>query len=500
MKKVLLGLIALIVVLVAGVAIALATIDANKYRGQIADVLSKQTGRTVTLKGPIGFGLSLHGVVITVQDAAISNPSWASRPNMAGIGHFELGVALLPLLDKQVSITEVKIENADILLETAANGKHNWDMAAQQQGTPAKAPEKPSGQSVAIQVNNVSIKDSQIGLRDKDGKTSLFKASDMTFGQEHGGIALHFAGEYNDTPIKLDLKSGASDFTSTALEALDVDLTYAAYHIKAKGTASLGGKKANITDYQVAAGASTVHGQLAADWSGAKPEVKGTLQSDKLNPADFKPAAATAAEGGSSKGVAPAASNSEFVFSDAPLPLDGLKSANAAFDVNISELVMGNGKLTNLSSKTTLNGGKLVAPVKFTLGNSPMSGEATVNAAASPAQVTLIFSAPSAELADLLKFAGAPAFLTGKANADINITSAGNTLHQMAEHANGKIDIVGGSGSISKSEAGSLSAGLMEILGGSNALNCMVARFSVAGGVMKDNGILLDTSARATRW
>src|ERR1700722_8768602 len=46
---------------IAGVGVFVATFDVDAYRGKIAQTLSKQTGRTVTLSGPIKLGLSAKG-------------------------------------------------------------------------------------------------------------------------------------------------------------------------------------------------------------------------------------------------------------------------------------------------------------------------------------------------------------------------------------------------------------------------------------------------------
>ena len=138
MKKVLIVLAGLVVLVIAALGIAILTFDINTYRPQITDVLGKQMGRAVTLGGPLKLDLSWHGVALSVQDAAIANPSWASRPVMAGIGRFQLGLALMPLFSHQISVTDLQIENADILLESASGDRHNWVIQpAAQTGAPA---------------------------------------------------------------------------------------------------------------------------------------------------------------------------------------------------------------------------------------------------------------------------------------------------------------------------------------------------------------------------
>lgn len=496
MKKVLIGLVALIVILVAGAAIALMTFDADKYRPQLVELLGKQTGRTVKLSGPIKLGLSLHGASLTIQDAAISNPSWASRQEMAGIGKFELGIALLPLLSHQLSITELQIANADIQLETNADGKHNWDIAVAQQGkADAKVTTTSTGKSVAIQVDHVAITDSQLSVRDKDGKVSIFKTKVLTYGVEGGGIAIHFDGDYNSTPITLDVKTDTKDLMASNAWSFDLDLAYADYDVKAKGKANLNTKVASISDYSVTAGKSDIHGQLTANWAGARPSVKGTIVSNALNPADFKPASAQDESG---TGSGNSSSEPKRVFSDAPLPFDSLKSVDAAMEVNIASLTVGGATLTEVTSKIDLNNGQFSAPLKAGLGKSIVGGNIKIDANTKPPQIAAAFSGPSIDLADLLAITHAPAFLSGTANADMTITTSGYSMHNLAGYANGKMNIIAAGGSVSSNAASGISSGLMELFapkGGTNTLNCLAARFNITNGLVKDNGILVDSVA-----
>jgi hypothetical protein len=362
MKKTITIVAALIAVLIVGVATALLTIDVNTFKPQIIEVLGKQTGRNVKLGGPIKLGFSWHGVVLAVQDSALGNPAWASRPDMAGIGRFELGVALMPLLNKQLVIRGLKVENADILLETGAGDKHNWDMkpAGEAKPTPVainQAPQKSADQSVSIHLDKLSVKNSQLAMRDKDGKTTIFNVASLTLGTEGtGGIAVHFTGEYNGAPMALNVKTGANDLMTATKWPLDADLTYANFKVKAKGTADTDIKKLELASYELTAGKSGVHGQLFAQWGDAIPAVRGTAESDKIDPADFMMQNKASESSGP---TAKASSGPQRVFSDAPLVLDGLRVADAVIDIDLKEVTLKNASLKQISGKLILSNGLL---------------------------------------------------------------------------------------------------------------------------------------------
>jgi uncharacterized protein involved in outer membrane biogenesis len=234
-NKLLNGFIILIVFLVAGTALFLATLDANEYRTQLADALSKQTGRTIKLSGPIKLGFSWHGVSFGVQDAGVSNPFWAGRPMMAGIGRFDLGISLLPLLYRKLVITRLEIVNADIDLETDRDGRHNWDFSSiEQQNTTATWNENAKTRSVpvSLQVRLISVNDSHVTFHDMNGKASVFKVAHMTLGVDDTGVAMHFNGEYDGAPLTLNINTGARDFLSAKGSwPFDANLAYANYRL-----------------------------------------------------------------------------------------------------------------------------------------------------------------------------------------------------------------------------------------------------------------------------
>jgi len=500
--KIIGGLAGVVIAVVAIVAIAIATIDINQYRGQIADALSKQTGRSVKFGGPIHLTVSSHGIGLAVQDVSIGNPSWASRPQMAGIGKLELHVALAPLLQHKFDITALTVSNADIRLETNANNQHNWDMKPAAGATPA-TPATPTASSsasngaVGVSVKELSIADSQIAMRDKNGETSTFKVEKVTMSPSSRGAAVSVKAEYNGVPLKLDLKTGASDLMADSKWPFDADVTYGNYHIKSQGNADTTSKIFELSSYELNAGGSALHGQLTANLGGARTNLRGSVAGDKIDMADFKPPSA-ADQKSDAAGGAEIPSGSKRLFSANPLDLSGLKSADANISVSIGEAVVGKTSLKQIGGTLALANGTLtLAPFKATLGDNPLQGDIKLEAT-SPARYSLSFKAPGIDIANLLEMSGNKAFLSGKGDADIDLSGSGASLHDMAANTNGHIIITAGSGTINAAAAGSVASGLAQILspGASNpTLTCAAARFNVAEGVAKDNGILADSSA-----
>ena len=168
LKTVLLGVVGLIVVLVVAAVVVVKSIDVNKYKPLIAEQAKAATGRELTIRGNLDLQIGLSPAVV-VKDVSLANAPWGSRPEMLKLGQFEVEVALLPLIFRQIQITRLILVQPDILLETDAKGTGNWVF-----GAPAAAPspKQPTGEKTAlppVAVQKVRIEKGTLAYR--DGKT-----------------------------------------------------------------------------------------------------------------------------------------------------------------------------------------------------------------------------------------------------------------------------------------------------------------------------------------
>lgn len=164
---------------VIGLGVFVATFDANAYKPRIAAAAKEATGRELALNGPIRLKLGLSPA-LRVEDVAFANAPWGSRPQMATLEALEVEVAVLPLISGRVQINRVVLIRPDILLETDAEGRGNWEIAAPAPAPPPSPQAPPQGQAPApatpqagggrdIGVGAVSITDGTVAFR--DGRT-----------------------------------------------------------------------------------------------------------------------------------------------------------------------------------------------------------------------------------------------------------------------------------------------------------------------------------------
>lgn len=504
MKKLLIALIALPVLLVAAVAVFLATLDPNDYHAPLAKALSEQTGRRIDLKGAIGINLTSHGIMLEVTDVVIGNPAWASRPDMARIGRFEMGLALPPLLRSRVVVTGVTLTKVDALLESASGERRNWDMQPQKARNDS-AGEASSGASsparIAWQINQVAIKDSVFGMRDVTGKTTKAEITSMSVAPSNGGVMAKLEGRFQEAPVKATARTDRSDPFGTTMRPLALDIAYGGYELKAEGKISLNGKKAEFPSFSLRSGGSEIHGSLAAEWGGNVPKINATLESGRFAPSDFQTAESKSPQAAvNGQTPPPTPREPKRVFSDAPLGLGTLRQAEGNIDLSIDSLELGTVALSQVKSNIALRDGQLnLAPLTAIVGGGSLNGQVQVNAASSPTKLGATLFLKNIELAEMLKLGGAESLIEGKATVDLNLASSGDSARELAGNLSGTMSVTSaGEGTISRSQD-PLMSGLAKLLApetSANAtMNCLVARFTASNGIVRDNGILIDTAA-----
>lgn len=97
MRKVLIGAIAVVVLLLAAALLAPGFIDWNRYKDRIQAEAEAATGRKLTIAGDIRLSL-LPFPQLRVQDVRFANAPGAAVPEMASLKALEVDVAFGPLL------------------------------------------------------------------------------------------------------------------------------------------------------------------------------------------------------------------------------------------------------------------------------------------------------------------------------------------------------------------------------------------------------------------
>ncbi|MDX1334915.1 MAG: AsmA family protein [Gammaproteobacteria bacterium] len=186
----------LLVIVVAGVGILLATFDPNSYKGQIEQLVKDETGRDLSLQGDISLSI-FPKIGLDLGRVELGNAKGFGEAAFAEVNQVTLNVALLPLLKQQVEIDTIVLDGLSLNLQRNNQGISNWDdLAGAGEEKPAEE-EKPevkesgSGGAPAIdlKVQGLQITNAKLIYVDETTDQSLsldpfnLRAGSLAYGQ-----------------------------------------------------------------------------------------------------------------------------------------------------------------------------------------------------------------------------------------------------------------------------------------------------------------------------
>ena len=203
-KKIVSAVVVLAVAVVAAGIAIIKSLDFNEYRGLIADQVKAATGREMTIAGKLDVKISLTPA-LAVEGVTFANAPWGSRAQMATLKQLAAEVELLPLLSGDVRVKRLVLTGLDVLVETDAKGRGNWELEAPGKKVEAAKPATETATKLPV-VHAVRMKDVAVAYRDgRTGKTTALRLARLDV--EEKGV---------DAPMTVAL---AGDFDGKAFEA-----------------------------------------------------------------------------------------------------------------------------------------------------------------------------------------------------------------------------------------------------------------------------------------
>lgn len=545
--------VTLVIAIVVAGYVVLSTMEFEDLRETIQAEAKKATGRDLTIAGPIDLAVSWTPA-IAIEDVTFANADWGSRPAMVKLNRLEVEVALLPLLSGEVEIRRLVVVHPDILLETDAQGTPNWSLEgiaeAAEEVAEEGGPEAETTVGGMPILNHVTIEDGVLTYRDgQTGEEMIVELNELTSsaGGVDAPVELNLNGSYNGEPFSLSGRLGA--FTQLKSGPFPVDLQAAAgdaiftikgavaqplagqgldLKVSAKGEslASIGalagtdlpplgpydvaarikadnldGGTLSLSEFAAKIGGSDLTGQATLAMNATPPAVSGSFSSQLLDVADFAPPgggeadAAETAQGGGPE--------SPYVFTEEPLPLDGLKAVDANLKFDAATLRLKDKlELKDFDLTLKLAGGRLaIAPLTTGFANGTL--EASVDLDGSKATPSLVATLKGADIdyGQLLRDMEIEDSVKGTMGLDVDLRGAGGSPRAIAAGLNGKTEIVSDEGVVSNRLLKIVGVGLSNILGplmGSDddaKLNCIVSRFTIEKGLATSNAMIFDSEA-----
>lgn len=140
-KRILIGLVVLVVVAVVGLAIFLLTFDPNAYKYKLEELVQERYHRTLTIDGEIELSL-FPRIGLSVQGVSLSEPN--SPDTFASIESTRLAVAVWPLLSNSFVVDHVAISGLKARVVRGKDGQFNFSNLVGGASTTTAAPASPA--------------------------------------------------------------------------------------------------------------------------------------------------------------------------------------------------------------------------------------------------------------------------------------------------------------------------------------------------------------------
>lgn len=155
--------------------------DPNDYKDEIRQIAHDKANLDLQLKGDIGWSL-FPWLGLELTDATLASAETPDKP-FADLRMIGLSVRVLPLLRKEVQMSDIRVDGLNLSLQRDAKGHGNWEGV----GRPAKAaaetsqpgeqpavaeapgteqPSKPAGQPLKLDIDSLTLSNSRIDYDD----------------------------------------------------------------------------------------------------------------------------------------------------------------------------------------------------------------------------------------------------------------------------------------------------------------------------------------------
>ena len=439
--KLLFWLVGLAVIVIAAAVFLITTIDPNEHKDWIADKFHEETGRSISLDGPVALtlypwlGLEASGVSITNTGEFGAGP-------FANLDYIKLRIKSLPLLRAEYEVDTIVVRGADINLVRNEQGIANWDEVKR---------DKPILPLAAVALGGVAIEGARITLDDQQA-AARYEVSDLdvsTAELKYGepvDINMSFRGsssspELDATVALAGIITYATDAQRFSIDPLDVNAVIKGRNIPGGRTSAKLSTAidVNLDQETLVFDGFTLEG-LGLESSGhveinnifGEPGVRFDLSMDKLDLDRYL-------HDGSKKRQGPAQSGKKGG-RIASLPIVAAGTTDMEGDLSIDRLIISNARLDGFRLHLKAQDGVLQAdPVTASLYEGRLTASVGLDVNSAIPTLTLNSDLTGIQAEPLLKDMTGKARLRGKGNFTAALSAAGTSFDAMKRSLDGRM-------------------------------------------------------------
>src|SRR5690606_37356385 len=178
LKRVLIGLVVVLLVALVGIAIFLLTFDPNAYKNKLEEVVYNRYQRSLTIDGDIQLSL-FPRIGLSVEDVSLSNRN--STDTFASIDSARFAVAIWPLMFNRLVVDHVAVTGFKAWVTRDEDGQFNFRDLVDRPGAalgmmaPALAAKSllPTARAEELPAKSALVADSVLPVTDSSQSTDL---------------------------------------------------------------------------------------------------------------------------------------------------------------------------------------------------------------------------------------------------------------------------------------------------------------------------------------
>ena len=526
-------LIGFFVVLVLVAGVSLIFLPADRIARLATDQMRNATGRDVRITGDVS--MTIWPVLgVSVGGLEVDNADWSEQGPMLTAENAAIGVDVMALLNREIRITNIEATRPTIRLESRADGRASWiftDASGGAQIETEVAPETRTPQAVWIE--NLSVTDATL-VYDAEGSDLVsFSNVDLTLAWPERLGAAELAATLSPAGTDVDVSAaigGFAGFITGQVQPVTATITAADGSLTLDGRGSTAGdvagrltadmpdtddflaalglpkpglpvglgqsvdlradltltsdRRLSLRDVIVDLGANALAGAADIALNGT-PEINAQLSTGALDLS-----VATEADGGSGGGTAaPAGSGWPTDAIDA----SGLASFNGQIALTADSIDLGQFKLGQTRALVRNDNSRMVFELRDVAAYAgAITGEFVMNNR-SGFSVGGKLSASGIDMQALLRDAAQIERLTGAADAQMSFLGSGSSVDAIMKSLSGNGSVQFGQGTILGIDLDRLMrSGATS--GGTTVFDSLGATWTIDGGVMRNEDLLLSLS------
>ncbi|RZT11020.1 hypothetical protein SAMN05216319_0510 [Duganella sp. CF402] len=202
--KIVLGLFATLLLVMVAFVIFVLAFDWNRARPWINQRVSDSIGRPFAINGDLrvqweqgdaseaGWRRYVPRPRISAAGVSVANPAWSSSPQLVNVGSIVVALHPLPLLHKEVAITDLAVDKINVDAERRADGSNSWTF-------------KDNGPATwEVDIQRLTLGEGKVRYLDDTIKLDLrAEASGINDGADAQKYGLRFdlSGSYRNAPV-----------------------------------------------------------------------------------------------------------------------------------------------------------------------------------------------------------------------------------------------------------------------------------------------------------